>query len=253
MTLPLDESAGEAHDQKMSEPPEIYAALSNVMRDVQSVGKDGYNQAQKFSFRGVDGVTNAVGPRLREHGVIVTPRVLDISYRDFNTSKGALMHECTVRVEYTFWASDGSSIVCSAPGESADSGDKSTAKAMSVAYRTALLQALCIPTHEPDPDESTYKRVERQKEQPPEPISKDQAELMATVTEKLDADQKAELNDWYKSHSLPKKENLTEAQADLVLDKMAKILDPPKLEAKFDRETGEFIGNLPVADGTEPF
>jgi hypothetical protein len=30
-------------------------------------------------------------------------------------------------------------------GEAMDSGDKATAKAMSVAFRTALLQALCTP------------------------------------------------------------------------------------------------------------
>jgi hypothetical protein len=40
-----------------------------------------------------------------------------------------------------------------------DSGDKATAKAMSVAYRTALLQVLCLPTDEPDPDSHTYERA----------------------------------------------------------------------------------------------
>ena len=122
------------------------------MADVRAVGKDGYNEQQGFSFRGVDGVVNAVGPALREHGVLVTPRVLDKSYRDFETSRGALMHECIVEVEYTFTGPEGDTLVGSSLGESADSGDKGTAKAMSVAYRTWWLQALCIPTDEPDPD-----------------------------------------------------------------------------------------------------
>lgn len=39
-----------------------------------------------------------------------------------------------------------------------DSGDKATAKAMSVAFRTALLQALCLPTDEIDPDAESYER-----------------------------------------------------------------------------------------------
>ncbi|STD70276.1 ERF family protein [Corynebacterium renale] len=38
-------------------------------------------------------------------------------------------------------------------GEATDYQDKAVAKAHSVAYRTALLQALCLPTDEPDPDE----------------------------------------------------------------------------------------------------
>jgi hypothetical protein len=44
-------------------------------------------------------------------------------------------------------------------GEAFDMGDKATAKAMSVAYRTCLLQALTIPTDDPDPDESSYEQA----------------------------------------------------------------------------------------------
>ena len=40
--------------------------------------------------------------------------------------------------------------------EAFDSGDKATAKAMSVALRTFLLQLLALPTDEPDPDSFTY-------------------------------------------------------------------------------------------------
>lgn len=195
----------------------IYTALSNVMRDVQAVGKDSYNQHQKFPFRGVDGVVNAVGPRLREHGVIVTPELVSVTYRDFNTSKGALMHEATVHVRYTFWAADGSSIVCSAPGESADSGDKATAKAMSVAYRTALLQALCIPTQEPDPDESSYQRTAVPA---PEPMTDEQAELLKTALSALDGTAKETLMRWWRQKRLPKSSELTVEQADMVLDKL---------------------------------
>jgi hypothetical protein len=43
-------------------------------------------------------------------------------------------------------------------GEASDAGDKSTPKAMSVAYRTFLLQSLCLPTDEPDPDSETHDR-----------------------------------------------------------------------------------------------
>ena len=40
-----------------------------------------------------------------------------------------------------------------------DVGDKGTPKAMSVAYRIVLLQMLCIPTDEPDPDSQSYERA----------------------------------------------------------------------------------------------
>jgi hypothetical protein len=41
---------------------------------------------------------------------------------------------------------DGSSHVISTIGEAMDSGDKATNKAMSAAYKYALMQAFCIPT-----------------------------------------------------------------------------------------------------------
>ena len=74
------------------------------------------------------------------------------------------MFSRTVEVEFTFHGPDGSTIVCSALGEASDAGDKATSKAHSVAFRTALLQALCIPTDEPDPDASSHERAA------PEPV-----------------------------------------------------------------------------------
>jgi hypothetical protein len=143
----------------MSDAPTIYVALAAVMKSVRAVGKDGWNDHQKFKFRGIDGVVNAVGPALREHGVIVVPEVLSVAYDSVQTSTGKTNTACRVQVAYTFWGPDGTSITACVPGESWDAGDKSCPKAMSVAFRTALLQALALPTDEPDPDEHTYERA----------------------------------------------------------------------------------------------
>lgn len=142
----------------MSDKPSIVEALAAVMTDVQAVRKSDRNDQQKFNFRGIDAVVNAVGPVLRKHGVVVLPEVLDTSYRDVQTSTGKPSRECTVRVAYTFHGPAGDSLRCVSAGEAMDWGDKGTPKAMSVAFRVALLQALCIPTDEPDPDTQTYER-----------------------------------------------------------------------------------------------
>jgi len=148
-------------DESMTVPyvPPIQTALSAVMAQVQAVGKDGKNASQGFSFRGIDAVVNAVGPALRTHGVIVLPRVLRSEHGEFSTNKGTVMHTALLEVEFTFVGPAGDTLSCSAMGESADAGDKATAKAHSVALRTALLQALCIPTDEPDPDSTSYERA----------------------------------------------------------------------------------------------
>lgn len=137
----------------------VHAALSAVMGDVQAVRKGDRNEVQGFNFRGIDAVVNAVGPALRAHGVIVLPRVLARHAETYQTRNGATMRNATVEVEFTFVGPDGSTLTCSALGEAADAGDKATPKAHSVAFRTALLQALCIPTDEPDPDASTHERA----------------------------------------------------------------------------------------------
>lgn len=143
----------------MSEGTSVVQALAAVMAEVQAVGKDGHNSSQNYAFRGIDGVMNAVGPALRKHGVVIVPTVLDSNYRDVEVGqRRTLMREVTVTVRYTVHGPTGDTISGVVCGESMDSGDKGTAKAFSVAYRTFLLQALTIPTHQPDPDEQTYER-----------------------------------------------------------------------------------------------
>lgn len=136
--------------------PLIHDALASVMADVDHVAKRDRNEHQRFLFRGIDAVVNAVGPALRKHSVVVVPRIQHVDYELVHTSTGKPATACRVIVTYAFFATDGSSIEATVAGEAWDSGDKATPKAMSVAFRTALLQALALPTDEPDPDASAY-------------------------------------------------------------------------------------------------
>ena len=137
---------------------QIYADLAKVMRSVDHVGKNDVNNHQHFSFRGIDGVLNAVGPALREHNVVVYPRLHDVAYEEVKTSGGKASTACRVVVDYIFASVDGSTVETRVAAESWDTGDKAMPKAMSVAMRTALIQALALPTDEPDPDSFTYTR-----------------------------------------------------------------------------------------------
>lgn len=141
---------------------EIYAALAAVMADCKSVAKRDRNEHQRFLFRGIDAVVNAVGPILREHGVIVVPSVQTVTYEEVKTSTGKPATACRVVADYVFYATDGSNITTTVAAEAWDNGDKAAPKAMSVAFRTALLQALALPTDEPDPDHHVYEQTQRQ-------------------------------------------------------------------------------------------
>ena len=137
----------------------IAQALSEVMKAVGGIAKKDRNQSQGFNFRGIDSVVNAVSPQLQKFGVVVVPSVEDYEYATVEIGRNrTAMGHVRVRVRYTFVGPKGDAIAATVVGEAMDSGDKATAKAMSVAFRTALLQALCLPTDEPDPDASSYER-----------------------------------------------------------------------------------------------
>jgi len=140
----------------MSDSLTVQEAMAKVMHDVREVQKRDRNTQQNFAFRGIDAVVNAVAPALRAHGVVVLPRLDDKEYLAFQSAKGTAMMCCRVTVTYIFVGPAGDTLEATVAGESMDAGDKSTAKAMSVAFRIALLQALALPTDDIDPDAQTY-------------------------------------------------------------------------------------------------
>ena len=142
----------------MEDTPTVHQALNKVMGDVQAVKKDSKNQAQRFNFRGIDAVVNAVGPALRKHGVTILPEDVDVHRSNGTTSNGKPTAEVVLKVTYRVYGPGGDSVHGRVAAEAMDFGDKAIAKAMSVAYRTFLLQALTIPTDEPDPDSESYER-----------------------------------------------------------------------------------------------
>jgi len=140
----------------------IAQALNEVMKEVGAVKKNDRNASQGFNFRGIDAVVNAVSPALQKHGVVIVPSVEDYEYSSVEIGKNrTVMGHVKVKVTYTFIGAGGDAIKATVVGEAMDSGDKATAKAMSVAFRTALLQTLSLPTDEPDPDSQSYERSEK--------------------------------------------------------------------------------------------
>jgi hypothetical protein len=134
--------------------------IASVMRDVQSVAKKDRNESQKFNFRGIDAVMNAVGPALRKAGGFIVPTVEKADYQAIPSKSGGSLNVAHLEVSFSVYGQTGEPIIGTVVAEAFDSGDKATAKAMSVAYRTFLLQLLCLPTDEPDPDSFSYEMGE---------------------------------------------------------------------------------------------
>lgn len=150
----------------MSEQKLIYSAINSIMLELKHLGKDQVNQAQRFNFRGIDDVYNALHPLLAKHGVFTTSRILESNRREAETNKGSKTNWVVLRVEYTFHALDGSSLSSEVEGEAMDSGDKATSKALSMADKYALIQLFKIPTDDAadaDKDSFIQERIESQK------------------------------------------------------------------------------------------
>jgi hypothetical protein len=160
--------------------PAIFKAISGVMAEVGAVKKDKVNQQQKFKFRGIDDVMNALHPAMIKNKIFVVPEVLEQVREERQTKSGGNLLFSICKIRYTFFATDGSSVEAVVIGEGMDSGDKATNKAMAVAFKYACFQVFCIPTEEmKDPDAeiappSTPKGAE---EPQSEPVAKESSEL----------------------------------------------------------------------------
>lgn len=143
----------------MTDAGNVFAALNEVKKAIGAVGKGERNSAQGFNFRGIDAVVNAAAPHLNEHGIITVPEVLDCTYDTVEVgAKRTAMGHVTLKASYHFYGPNGDKVTATVMSESMDAGDKAMAKAMSVAYRIALLQVLNLPTTEPDPDSESFER-----------------------------------------------------------------------------------------------
>lgn len=135
----------------------IYQSITHIIADCPAIAKNSRNtQGNGYMYRGVDAVMNVFQPLLAKYKVFVVPEVIYTEREERVTSKGANLIYSVLKVKYTFYAEDGSSVFAVVQGEGMDSGDKASNKAMSAAFKYAMFQTFCIPTEEMrDPDAET--------------------------------------------------------------------------------------------------
>lgn len=157
-------------EQKTKDKPSqnVYALIASCAAEIagHGISKDRKNTQQGYSFRGIDDVYNALAPILSKNGLVILPFVKSREQVERQTSKGGVLFYTTVEVEFAFVSSfDQTTHVVKTYGEAMDSGDKSTNKAMSAAYKYACMQAFCIPTEGDNDADSTTHEVAPKVEQ----------------------------------------------------------------------------------------
>jgi hypothetical protein len=246
----------------------IYELIGKAMADIGAIGKDSYNSQQKYKFRGIDAVYNALNPVLTKYGLFICPEILDQKREERSTASGGLLKYTVLTMRYRVFADDGSFVEMTVVGEGMDSGDKSANKAMSVAMKYAMFQLFCIPTEEMiDPDGESFTDVQ------PEGAAKPAAQAMnpaaaanpavnaqVTTQATIPANQPAETAESYrkmawaqygKDFSDPKGVKLAQFRSDLlskglISDKPLKQMELPEIKNFFAR-IYEVYGNQKVS------
>jgi hypothetical protein len=152
--------------------PSVYAAITAITAELAGAGipKNRTNAADQYQYRSIDDVFNRLAPLLAKHRLCVLPQVLERLMTERLGDNLQLLISVTLRVAFTLVsAEDGSSHTAEAYGEALDPSDKATAKAMSAAYKSAMLQTFCIPVGDADdPDAGSHKLARRT--HAPEPV-----------------------------------------------------------------------------------
>lgn len=139
------------------EKPEIYGRIADAMNDIEAIGKNQQNQMQKFKFRGIDDLYNSLHGILAKNKIFTVIDVLGDNEQQKTTKSGGALIYRTLKIKYTCYTTDGSSISGTVLGEAMDSGDKAANKAMAVAHKYFLTQLFAIPYENmDDPDKDKY-------------------------------------------------------------------------------------------------
>lgn len=134
----------------------MYSAINAVSAELARAGlpKQNFNLQDDYFYRSIDDVINRLSPLLAAHRLCVLPRALERKAEDRVGFQNTTLCHVTLKVAFDLISvEDGSCHTVESFGEAMDESDKATAKAMSAAYKSAMLQAFCIPVvGEDDPD-----------------------------------------------------------------------------------------------------
>lgn len=151
--------------------PRIYKAINAVTAELakRGIAKTHTNAQDQYQYRSIDDVLNRLGPLLAKHKLCVLPRVLERIAIDRNGARDEFLVSVALKVAFDLVSAvDETRHTVEAYGEALDEGDKATSKAMSSAYKVAMLQTFCIPViGNEEPDAKSHKL--RKSDHAPEP------------------------------------------------------------------------------------
>jgi hypothetical protein len=137
--------------------PHVYEAINAISAELAKTGiaKTHVNEADEYQYRSIDDILDHLAPLLAKHRLCVFPRALERTEMQCRDEANRPIFHVSLKVAFTLTSvDDGSCQTVKAYGEALDASDKATAKAMTGAYKSAMIQTFCIPVigaEAPDP------------------------------------------------------------------------------------------------------
>lgn len=216
----------------------IYSKIQAVMNDIQYLEKDGKidpNGGKSYKVITEEKVTSSIRPAMVKYGLVMFPEaieeetlneVIEGEYKGKPTKKTNRF--CRVKLTYKMVDTEsGESITIQSCGSGADTQDKAVGKAMTYAYKYALLRTFAIPTGE-DPDliasdDYNAKLTGEEKPEPPKdaknrvPTAEEYEDICGRVLELVEGD-------FSKIEGYCKKNCGTDDPTELTIDQLKKML-----------------------------
>ena len=128
-----------------------------VMKDCSHVAKNGTNDFHRYKYATAADVLEKVNASLTKHGLASVVATNLLGSKEVTTAKGNIEQLVTVEVSVTLIdAESGESLTLKGLGSGQDSGDKSIAKAQTMAIKYCYLNSLAIATNDdPEADRHT--------------------------------------------------------------------------------------------------
>jgi len=131
----------------------ISEKMMAVFREIKAIGKEGYNDFQKYDFRGIEQVYAYFHPILDKHGIYTLQRTIKKEF-EVVPSKGTNRNgepkpdqvSAHIELAIDFVCCDtGERETASGFGEGIDTSDKATNKATSGAVKYIYFNTFCVP------------------------------------------------------------------------------------------------------------
>lgn len=134
----------------------IREAVCKIISELEPIQKNGVNEQKNYPFMKIDDLMNVLHGLFAKYHIFPIPEVISYETKESLNTNGLIQYTTRMTVKYHFTSQDGSEIVTTTCGEGTNLYDKSMNKAMTAAFKYALMQLFMIHTSDMvDADKTT--------------------------------------------------------------------------------------------------